>query len=297
MLKSTQTLLLALLAATTLHSQLPKSNVYLFDLQQVSEGEFSLENPKYLTLFNGGGYNNQPAFVKDQELWITSQGPFDGQSDLYALNLADSTKQRITYTPEGEFSAALMPDMQNFSAVRQEFIGGDTIQRLWQFPLDLQSEGRPVLRQLQNIGYYHWLSNREVALFLVGTESTLAIADTYTEAVTELAKNVGRCFAKMPNGNLAYIQKVVGGTGVIMEKNLFDRRAPATPIIDMLPGTEDFLVLPNGTFLAGRGSKLFQYNRFTDEEWKEAADLRFYSIQNISRMAISNSYKLAIVAD
>jgi hypothetical protein len=82
-----------------------------------------------------------------------------------------------------------------------------------------------------------------------------------------------------------------------MEYNLFQRGASPQKIIETIPGSQDFALLPDGTFIMARGSKLFKFNRFMDENWIEIADLRYYDIKNITRLAISGSYKIAIVAD
>ena len=117
-------------------AQLPQSNVYLFNMKQVSDSIFEFNQPQYLTAFNADGYNNQPSFFTNDELYISAQLPSMQQPELYLLNLKDRTKLRVTETAEGEFSPTRMPDFYNFSAIRQEYIGRDTVIRLWQFPMD-----------------------------------------------------------------------------------------------------------------------------------------------------------------
>lgn len=276
---------------------LPQSNIFLFDLQRVTDTSYAFTKPRFLTFFNPTGYNNQPTFISSTELYITCQTPFDRQPDLFALDLEKRTKTRVTATPDGEFSPARTPSYYEFSAVRQETRGRDTVLRLWQFPLDRLSNGKPVFKYLTGIGYYHWLSGYQVAVFIVDNPNYLAIADTRTDQVTPFANDPGRCFMKMPNGNLAFVQKNPGGNWVLMEKNLFRPEASPTRIIETLPGAEDFVVLTDGTFLMGKGSKVFKFNRFTDQYWIEVADLRFYQIRNITRMALSPDNKIAVVAE
>ncbi|MCB0562575.1 MAG: hypothetical protein KDD09_26670, partial [Phaeodactylibacter sp.] len=83
----------------------------------------------------------------------------------------------------------------------------------------------------------------------------------------------------------------------IMEKNLYRRNEPARTLIETLPSAEHFSVLPDGTMLMGKGSKLYKYNKFIDDTWTEAVDLRFYEIRNIYDLVVSPDFKLAIVAD
>ncbi len=291
--------LLSLMLPLSAQTSYPTSNIYLFDLEQVSDSNFQFNNPQYLTAFNPNGYNNHPYFFNDSELYISVQLPGMNQTDLYSLNLDEKTKTKVTETPDGEFSPKPMENSYFFSAVRQEIHGQDTLLRLWQFPTDRTTNGKPVFKYIQGIGYYQWLNSYQVAVYMVEKSNTyLGIADIRSDEVTPLATNAGRSFSKLPNENLAYIQRSNNNSiGLIMEYNLFQRGASPQKIIETLPGSQDFALLPDGTFIMARGSKLFKFNRFMDENWIEIADLRYYDIKNITRLAISNSYKIAIVAD
>jgi hypothetical protein len=289
-------LCVGLLCGGLLFAQLPTSNVYLFDLT-AGDRDFRFSNPRYLTDFNPVGYNNQPVFISDEELFLTVQLPSMAQPDIYAFNLADRTKTRITRTPSGEYSPQRMPDYYNFSAVRQEIVDRDTVLRLWQFPLNRLTNGRPIFRYLTGMGYYTWLDSRRLALFIVDDPSYLALANTDRDEVTPIASNVGRCFQRMPNGNLAYVQKSEYGPWYLMEKNIYRADAEPRQLVATLPNAEDFFVLPTGVFLMGKGSKIFAFDPLRDSDWRELVDLRFYQIKNITRLAVSNDYKIAIVAD
>lgn len=291
-----------------MHAQIEPSNVYLFDITQTSDTTFEFTNPRYLTNYNPRGYNNQPAFLNETELYITSQEPGNSQTDLYLLDMLSETKYKITETPEGEFSPNLMPTRYQFSAVRQEIVGRDTIQRLWEFPVDRLSDGKPIFKYLNNIGYYHWINSTKVAVFLVGNPNKLAIADTRTDEVEEIAENAGRCFKMLRNGNLAYVQKSEFDNWYIVERKMSTYSRSRRPqslggnaieqqIIETLPGSEDFEVLPNGTYIMALGSKLFKFNpRRGDQDWREIADLRYFGLRNITRMTLSRGGQIAIVA-
>ncbi len=289
-------LCVGLLCGGLLFAQLPTSNVYLFDLT-AGDRDFRFSNPRYLTDFNPVGYNNQPVFISNEELFLTVQLPSMAQPDIYALNLADQTKTRVTRTPSGEYSPQRMPDYYNFSSVRQEIVGRDTVLRLWQFPLNRLTNGRPIFRYLTGMGYYSWLDSRRLAIFIVDEPSYLALANTDRDEVTPIATRVVRCFQRMPNGNLAYVQKAEYGPWYLMEKNIYRPEAEPKQLVATLPNAEDFCVLPTGVFLMGKGSKIFAFDPLRDNDWRELVDLRFYQIKNITRLAVSNDYKIAIVAD
>ena len=273
------------------------SNIYLFDMKKKSEREFTFDKPRFLTYFNENGYNNQPAFINNGELYISVRYPNDDQTDIYLLDLYRKTKSQVTETVEGEFSPTLMPDLFSFSAVRVEQNGD---QRLWQFPTDRLDNGKPVFKYITNIGYHHWMNSRRVALFLVGNNTNeLAVADVATDQVTTILKNIGRCFQTSSKGDLLFVHKVSPRTWYIKKLNTYDKFDKGEIVAQTLPGGEDFVVLDDGTFIMGNGSKLFKFHPSFDNEkgWQEIADFDYYGIRNITRLAVSDDGKLAVVTE
>ncbi|MEL6718285.1 MAG: hypothetical protein AAFP82_06190 [Bacteroidota bacterium] len=293
-------LLSSLLIASTVFAQDVESNIFLFDIQKKSERDFAFKNPQYLTDFNPLGYNNQPKFFNSGEIYISVKEPNEEQTEIYQLNLYRKSKSKVTETAESEFSPTLMPDLFNFSAVRVEQNGD---QRLWQFPVDRLDNGKPIFKYVTNIGYHHWINSRRVALFLLGegeNQNSLAIADVATDQVTPLVSNIGRCFQTMPStGNLLFVHKVSPRTWYIKQLNAYDKYAKGEIVAQTLPGSEDFVVLEDGTFLMGNGSKLFKFHPSydTDKGWREIADFQYYGIRNITRLALSDDGKIAVVTE
>jgi hypothetical protein len=68
------------------------------------------------------------------------------------------------------------------------------------------------------------------------------------------------------------------------------------PVVNTLPGAEDFAVLDDGTLLMGLDSKIFKFNPLRDVTWTEVADLNYYNIGGITRLAVSRDGKIAVVA-
>ena len=290
------TFLLLLCMAVQLRGQIQRSNIYLFNMEQTGDNSIRLSAPRWLTAFNPDGYNNHPVFIENYLLYISSQLPYQAQPDIIALNLNDLSRTKITATEEGEYSPARMPDFYNFSAVRLEFNGKDTLQRLWQFPVRRQANdnGKPIFKYLTDIGYYHWLNMQQVAIYQLGDPPRLGIAEVSTDQVAQVATDIGRTFRTLPTGNLVYLQKSNFGPWQLMEVDLRNNNRISV-LADALPGSEDFVILNDGTILMGRGSKLFKFRPPIDEGWQEVADLNFYSISSISRLAVSQDGKLAIV--
>ena len=284
------------------NGQIESSNIYLFKLQKTSDTTFNFNSPTYLTSFNPRGYNNQPSFIGNDQIYLSVQYPGDSQTDLYLLDLETQEKIKVTDTPEQEFSPNLMPTRYQFSAIRQEFSGRDTLQRLWQFPLDRLSNGKPIFKYLNRIGYYHWMNSTNVAVFITESPNYLAIADTRNDRVEKVAENVGRCFKKIEEWQFSLRKKKeISTIGLSWKKRFFPNEvAPlyqTKKIIETLPGSEDFEVLPDGSYIMALGSKIFNFNpRRGDEDWREIADFKYFGLKNITRMALSRDNKIAIVA-
>lgn len=293
-------LLIFFLSVFSLTGQDIVTNIYLFDIKKKGDRDLTFSNPRYLTNFNSRGYNNQPNFFNNGELYISVKYPNDNQTDIYLLDLYRKSKYQVTETAESEYSPTLMPDLYSFSAVRVE-ANGD--QRLWQFPTDRLENGKPIFKYITNVGYHHWVNSRKVVLFLVGNngqQNELAVADVATDQVDKILSNIGRCFQTMPRtGKLLFVHKESPRIWYIKELNAYDNYAKGEIVAQTLPGSEDFVVLEDGTFLMGSGSKLFKFHPSYDNEkgWREVADLEYYGLRNITRLAVSDDGKLAVVTE
>ena len=78
--------LVQLLVAQSVFAQMPNTHVFSLDLLY-NEQKVIVKEPKLLTAFNASGYNNQPHFVSDNTLLITSNYECLGLTDILQLNL------------------------------------------------------------------------------------------------------------------------------------------------------------------------------------------------------------------
>jgi hypothetical protein len=283
---------LLLLCATftwALGQDVPASDIYLFDFEQKADKQFSLANPRLLTYDNRGGYNNQPQFIGDK-LYIASRTQADpSQTDIYALDLKNWVKTQVTSTKQSEYSPQPMPDGVHFSVVRVE---SDGAQYLWKYPLDQSDEGEAIFPKIKNVGYYCWLNELSVALYLVGTPSMMHVANVNSGDSRFVVSNIGRGMQKLPNNELAFVYKRTETKNSVREMS---RQTFRTRDLSFLPGnSEDFVCLPDGTLIVGNGSRLYKYNLNSDTYWMEIADLKKFGIENISRLAVAKG-KIAIV--
>lgn len=273
-----------------IHGQLPGTNVYSFDIDNAN-GVVTIGSGIYVSGFNKGGYNNQPSFING-EIYLTSNWKEEGQTDILALDLNSRSLNRVTATPESEYSPTLMPDKDYFSVVRVEQDGKDS-QVLWKYPIDRSNHGEKIFDNITNVGYHIWINRSLVGMFLVGEPHTLVVRNVFADHNKILAQNIGRSL-HTKGGNLIYIEKSSDEAWYIMSYNSYTEEY--NKIIQTLPKREDFLLLHDGTILMGDGSSLFAYNGKIHTSWTKIADLSPYGISNITRLATDHKKLLLVDA-
>ncbi len=274
-------------------AQLPASQLFHFKIAETN-GNYSLGKPSWLTQYNPTGYNNQPFFVSETELYVTVQFPWDTtQTDIYSLNLATKTFTQITNTPESEYSAKLIPETAEFSVVRVDATAEKT-QRLWRFPLDRRGTGKEVFRYQQGVGYYHWLGAAKAMMFIVDKPyNRMCITEVGTETALRFEFIPGRSFASLRDGKVACIEKPENSDWYV--KAIDPKTYTSDYLVKTLPDSEDFVVTNNGTFLMGKGPYLYQFRPNKDEDWVQIANLREFGIKKIERLALNQSGDLVMV--
>jgi hypothetical protein len=261
--------------------------ILLFDLEGDGNA-LSITDPKLLTGFNLNGYNNQPCFFSEQELWLTSQSSSDTtQTEIVALDLAQKRKTAVTRTQLSEYSPTPIPNGKDWSAIVVE---ADGTQRLWAFPRSGGGTGRVVLPDIKGVGYHVWMSETDLALFIVGEPHTLVYTNTKNQRRKQLASNIGRCLLKHPtNGKLYFVVKPTDQTWFI---KTYDPITDKQEIIcQTLPKSEDFALLPNGDILMAQDHKLYLR---APETWVQIADLSDLGVVKITRLAVRDG-KIALV--
>lgn len=279
------------LCFSTFAQSIPITNLYMFQLA-TKDGKVIFTNPVFASKFNPDGYNNQPAFFSENEVYVTVQTKNGAQTEIYSLHTDREELTRVTETDESEYSPTVMPDNRNFSVVRVDADGKGT-QRLWKYPIDRSNSGSLIFKNLTNIGYHSWINDNEVLLFLVDAPNQLVIGDIRTGTTKYVAQNPGRCFKKMSNGNIAVVHKSSDNAWFIKELNIND--GTLLTIVQTLGGSEDFEILADGTFIMARGSKIYKYKKGESSNWELITDLNGFGIQSVTRMAISRGGKVVLV--
>lgn len=286
-------LTLILIYAGTAFAQVPETDLYLFQLTQDDTSQWHIHSPALLSSWNQGGYTNQPEWLDNQTLLVSALRTGNTQNDIYLLDLQDKTLRRMTDSPESEFSPLSTPDKKSFSVIRQ--VHGDVLdQQIYQFPMDLSSYGEPVLPQVQNVGYHCWLAPDELAVFLVDDPSKLAFVRTGDGAPHIYSSGIGRCLRKTASGKLAYVHKYSEAFWFLKTTDPASRKSEI--LIETLYGKEDFAIGPSGDYFMGSGSILYFFDpESAEKKWIPVFDLSVFGLANITRLAINNENRIAIV--
>lgn len=260
-------------------AQLPKTEVWIAEFKN-PHSKAILFSLSYLSGFNPDGYNNQPSFFDYNEIYLTSNMRHDTTTDIYALNIKNKTIRQVTDTPKiSEFSPTKRPDSKEFSTVRIEEDGQD--QSLWVYPVDRSDAGKRYMEEYTNIGYHSWLDNDKAALFLVGEPHLLSWANLKTGDIDVIMKDIGRCLKTEVEGNIYFVQKISSVQWML--KRYDTKNKVISTIIKMPFESEDFDILPNGSFISSQNSKIFIYNPKKDTHWQVLYDFSDYGLTNIQR--------------
>lgn len=263
-------------------SPLPVTQLFSCQLEPIQDN-FLVKDVKYLSGFNPTGYNNQPFFAGDNQIMLASAKP-NGATDIYLLHLKQLILKPLTNTPEPEYSPKPIPRKPAFSVVR---VTQDSIQELWEYPLETGAKGKLLLKNLPKIGYYTWVNDTLAVSYTVGNPSVLQATNLKTERSVTFASDVGRCLLTGSDQQVYYIQKLTNQIWYLKSYNPFDKKS--TLITESLPGVDDFVLINDHLFIMAKGSSLYYYRYGTSQtSWNLIQDLAPYGLKNITRLAYQN---------
>ena len=278
----------------SIFGQVPDTEIYLIPFWK--EGEIKSDVvPKNVT--NRPGYDNQPWFMPDGKSILYTSIRADNQADIYQYVLATGEHRKLTHNPlTSEYSPVLMPDGKAISVVQVEKDG--VTQRIWHFPLD-GGVATPVQVYIKKVGYYTWISEDQLAMFIVGDNKTphaLHIAGVKDTASYTVAAHIGRAIHKVPDEKaVSFVHKLPDNKWLIKKLDL--ESWDIQTIIPALPESEDYCWSADGTLWMGSEGKLYKFKPGVDTEWELAVDLSYKEVKDFYRLAISPDGKwLAVVA-
>ncbi len=235
------------------------------------------------------GYDNQPSFSADGSAILYTSVRGDAQADIWRVSVRGGAAQKLTQTPESEYSATTMPGGGAYSVIRVE---RDSTQRLWRFPFD-GSAPSLVLTALRPVGYHVWVGDATLGAFVLGQPNALVVVDARTERVDTVARDIGRALVRFPGRDAFTFLAMGKDTSWISEVDV--RTHAVRRVVPALPRADYHLWTPGGRLIAGSGTRLFI---LVDGRWDILADFAEFGVKGISRLALSpTATHLAFVAE
>jgi WD40-like Beta Propeller Repeat len=269
----------------------PATDIYLADLR-VAQGRVTVGPPVNVTM--RPGYDNQPFFLPNGRAFLYTSIREDSQADIYRYDIDTKTSVRVTATRESEYSPTPLPDGKGFSVIRVE---ADSTQRLWAFDLD-GSRPRLVLDSIKPVGYHAWADAHALVLFVLGSPSTLQIADAgFPAARGEVfAKDIGRSLQRIPGrASVSFVQRDSVAGPALEELDVPRRRVKM--LVKVPAGADFFVWTPEGIVLTASGTKLYQWDSRRGGAWEQVADFAAAGLSSVTRLAVSpKGDRIAIVA-
>jgi Tol biopolymer transport system component len=259
--------------------QLPETDIFISTIKVKGEKqEFS--TPENITMRKG--YDNQPFFTPDGKSLLFVAVPDSSQADIFRYDFGSRRISPVTNTKESEYSPMITPGGNHISVVR---VDTDTAQRFYKLPLS-QTDAAIAVNGTDSIGYYCWLGDSSLAMFILGNAMTLQLLNVQTGNRTLVASDIGRCMKVGPDKKRFYfVIKQNENEWGIFELNAVTMEKKK--IISTLPGSEDFAIMPDGSFLMGSKGKLFQWKPGAQTDWTEIADFS---------SALGDFYRVAVNA-
>lgn len=281
-----------LLALFTLQANAPPAtDIYVADLH-IADRKVSAGAPVNVT--HRPGYDNQPFFVPSGHAFLYTAIRDDGQADIYRYDLERKTSAAVTHTRESEYSPTPLPRGAGFSVVRVET---DSTQRLWAFDAD-GTHPRLLLDSIKPVGYHAWGDDHTLVLFVLGTPSSLQIADANAPAKPGeiIARDIGRSLQRIPGRRaVSFVQRDSVSGPWLEELDLQSRRM--TKLVKAPAGADFFVWTPGGIALTASGTTLYQWDPQRGGAWEPVADFAAAGLTNLTRLALSpTGDRLAIVA-
>jgi len=264
-------------------SQLPKSDLWLFKIDNTKEG---MSFTKPLNITNRPGYDNQPSFSSDnKKIFYVAVGD-DKQADIYYYEIKSGKTTQFTKTPISEYSPAETPDGKFISSVVVEtdstqcihFINKITGVHEKRFDFD-------------SVGYYNFLNNDTCIYYKLTDPHSLRYRTDKEDKWLGIYPT--RTFKTVSRNTVIY--GLIDSAKVTFYKyNFLLHRAQKYCEFPSL--NEDIFWHPTLGLTKSEGSKLLYFNE-QKKEWVLLADLLAFGIKKITRFCFDSENKYLVVVD
>jgi Tol biopolymer transport system component len=260
--------------------QLPDTDIFLATVSDTGDGwEFGeAEN-----ISARPGYDNQPSFSSGSSTLLYVAVMDSVQSDIMEYDPEGKISRLLISTPESEYSPVFTPDGKAISVVRVDFDAG---QRFYTLSPEYPFEPT-LIPNTDSVGYYCWLNDSLLAMFLVGERFALTVLNVNTTERNLIRYDIGRCLKLSPDRNsLYFLDKSDSLNWKIAAMSI--QGGEVKTVCDALGKNEDFALLPDGTILMGNEGKLYIRNTAKHSDWKLSRDYTA-SIGSFYRISVNES--------
>src|SRR4051794_24559661 len=236
------------------------------------------------------GYDNQPSFTPDGSAILFPSIRGGGtQTDISRYDVGSAATTRVTTTAESEYSPTVTPDGAHISVIRVE---ADGTQRLWRFTPHRRDPELGVTAGKPG-GYHAWVDDHTIALFILGTKSSLQIADTRAGNADSFVPGINRSIQRIPGGHtISFVQRLPpereGAVPALKISELDPTSHNVTPLINAVAGAKeaDLAWTPDGMLLMAEKDVLYGWKR-GEPAWRRLADLAALGLHGVTRIAVS----------
>jgi hypothetical protein len=271
-------------------SQLPETELFLANVE-IKSNLIKIKGVEKISSHKG--YNNQPCFIaNDDKILFTSDIESNSKTHICSYNIKTKKTDRLSITNTSEYSASMLPNQKDFSAVMVE---EDSTQRIWVFDLLKGGNKSCLSQQTDSVGYYIWLSKDSILYYKLTTPHSLHALNIKTNQDIWLCNNPTRSFKKVSSTTFFYVIHEETQNTIY----LFDLRTKkATPFAtDNVSANQDYIWHPILGLLKSETSKIYRYSADT-KVWAELVDFSSFGLKKISRFSISaNGKYIALVSN
>lgn len=256
----------------------PPFDVYVAPLT-VEHSALQLGEPRNIT--NRPRFDGATQFAADGSLMLISLME-DDQIDVRRYLPDTAQIERLTHTPESEFSPRLMSDGKRFTAMRLE---APYVDRIWEYSLEGTVPPELVFRVIGPVGWHTW-ANDDTALLVLetfpgyletskGMQRTFAVANRGSEQVHRIAENVGSCTGMVPDSDIAAYVDTSGETPVLRSLDLSSGEVGKISELPNGGRNPCFAFTPKGDLLMTQGTELWVRPVVSGKlsPWQRVADL------------------------
>lgn len=258
------------------------SHLYALDFE-LENDTFYLNDISFLSSFNEVGYNGHFDINEDNIVIYCANANLSNPNatELVRLDLEEESLSVLTNNNR-------MDDYPSFigrsSYIHTQSLFDESILAIRSISNAVRAER--ILSNLSNIRSAITLDNDVFILNLESDLDYLAVAYDSDESFKILEANVGTRIVKFTDSQFFYVHKVRPENWILKRYDL--QYLKKKSVVEMPTDCDEFDLLPDGSFITAKGSKILRYNPLLSENWEVIEDLSTFGINQISQIVVGN---------